>query len=131
MSRQRIPALTLAAALLWCAILPTTATADEPSKFPPVSLGEKAVLTDEIAVTPIEIVEDSRCPVEVQCIQAGSLIVRVKIDRNGEISERTMEFGSVVLVPGGVVRFYQAPAPSVEPIEAYLLGFSYVDSEDF
>lgn len=38
-----------------------------------------------VTIAPIEVVEDSRCPSDVVCIQAGTVRVRVKItDPNGE-----------------------------------------------
>ena len=33
-----------------------------------------------LALTPFNILEDSRCPIDVQCIQAGTVRIRVKID---------------------------------------------------
>lgn len=38
-----------------------------------------------VSIAPLEIIEDSRCPSDVVCIQAGTVRVRVKItDPNGE-----------------------------------------------
>ena len=34
----------------------------------------------DVKVTPTEVVEDSRCPAGVQCIQAGTVRVRVKLE---------------------------------------------------
>ena len=121
-----------AAAFLSVLANPTAslATTGEPPLNTVVALGQTAHLTEELKVTPVEVVEDSRCPIEVRCVQAGSLIVRVRIERNDETSVRTMEYGSVVLVHGGVVQFDSAPMASVEPIETYKFGFSYIASED-
>lgn len=42
-------------------------------------LGQK-VRVGELTVTPIEVVEDSRCPTGVRCVWAGRLVVRTRID---------------------------------------------------
>lgn len=37
----------------------------------------------EVLVTPIRVVADSRCPVDVTCIWAGTVAVETKLERNG------------------------------------------------
>lgn len=48
----------------------------------PVGLGQ-AVKVGDLAVTPIAVVEDSRCPINARCFWAGRLIVRTQIDGAG------------------------------------------------
>jgi hypothetical protein len=48
----------------------------------PVGLGETAQVGSLIAA-PRSVTEDSRCPINVQCIQAGRLAVRTRIDGQG------------------------------------------------
>ena len=48
----------------------------------PVALGQPVWLRAVIA-TPIEVVEDSRCPALVRCVWAGQLVVRTRIDGAG------------------------------------------------
>ncbi|HEV2747993.1 MAG TPA: hypothetical protein VGW34_11935 [Allosphingosinicella sp.] len=45
-----------------------------------IALGETASL-DGVDVTPLAVEEDSRCPIGVQCIQAGTVRLRVKVGR--------------------------------------------------
>ena len=40
--------------------------------------------SDGRAVTPLAVVEDSRCPASVQCIQAGTVRVQVRLEDAGE-----------------------------------------------
>jgi len=47
----------------------------------------KKVTAYNFSVTPTEVVEDSRCPTDVQCIHAGT--VRVKATLAGELGEYT------------------------------------------
>lgn len=50
-----------------------------------VKLGED-VSVYGITITPQEITEDSRCPIDVECIQAGRLVVKARVESNGETS---------------------------------------------
>jgi hypothetical protein len=52
-----------------------------------VALG-KSVSSHGVIVTPLEILEDSRCPIDVQCIQAGTVRVRATlVSRLGTASQ--------------------------------------------
>ncbi|RPF70486.1 hypothetical protein [Aurantiacibacter spongiae] len=42
-----------------------------------------------VSVTPLEVIEDSRCPVDAQCIQAGTVRVRTRVERGS--AEQTIE----------------------------------------
>ncbi|MBU2330043.1 hypothetical protein KKG57_01095, partial [Patescibacteria group bacterium] len=43
-----------------------------------------------VTVQPLEVIEDSRCPTDVQCIQAGTVLVQVKLTDG--LGESTAEF---------------------------------------
>lgn len=100
-----------------------------------VALGDEAPLTGEVNVTPLEIVEDSRCPTFALCVQAGRLVVKVAIEHGGTVRQQTMELGSIALVPGGVVQFARASDRGAQdaPLSTsdYLFGFSYVPNTAF
>jgi hypothetical protein len=49
-----------------------------------------------VTLTPLEILEDSRCPIDVQCIQAGTLRVLVIIETSDNTSEQELAFNEVV-----------------------------------
>jgi len=44
------------------------------------SLGQK-ILIEGVFITPLEVVADSRCPVDVDCIWAGEISVKVKLEK--------------------------------------------------
>lgn len=46
----------------------------------------KEVSAYSTKIMPIEIVEDSRCPIDVECIQAGKLVMKARVESNGETS---------------------------------------------
>ncbi len=62
-----------------CTVVPS------PSKAPPapessaIGIGQ-SVRTGAVIVTPISVVEDSRCPARVTCVWAGRLVVRTRIE---------------------------------------------------
>ena len=60
-----------------------------------VALGE-AYTSNDVVVTPLELVEDSRCPTDVQCIQAGTVRVRAKIESGLGTSEMTLTLGEAI-----------------------------------
>jgi len=60
-----------------------------------LALGETAVF-EGLTVTPLQVVEDSRCPIDVQCIQAGTVRVQVEIVSGMGTSTDTIALGSHV-----------------------------------
>lgn len=49
-----------------------------------------------MTVTPLEVVEDSRCPRSVQCIQAGTVRVRVRVTSGIGTSEQVIALGGTM-----------------------------------
>ncbi|MFZ2523186.1 MAG: hypothetical protein WAW92_02255 [Minisyncoccia bacterium] len=64
-----------------------------------IEIGQEVSLSG-VLITPIELVSDSRCPVDVQCIWAGTVVIKTKIERNGKIQELDLELGNSVTVLG-------------------------------
>jgi hypothetical protein len=52
----------------------------------------------DLRVEPLELVEDSRCPIDATCVWAGRVRLRVAI---GGAGEQVMELDHPVAVPGG------------------------------
>ena len=68
---------------------------------------------DFIRVMPQELLEDSRCPVDVQCIQAGTVRVSVILDAEGEQKTVIMTQGVPVVFVGRVIELVSvAPVPN-------------------
>jgi hypothetical protein len=66
-----------------------------------VSIGETANLGDRLTVRLIEVIEDSRCPVNVTCVWAGRLRVRAAI--SGVSGDRELTLGEPLSTPNGAV----------------------------
>jgi len=83
LTRLLAPAL-LSMGLAACAVIPD-APSPESVALPhgtPVALGQ-AVTVGPVVATPMEVVEDSRCPINARCVWAGRLVVRTRIDGAG------------------------------------------------
>ncbi len=63
-------------ALAACATMPAA------SLSPTAGLGRDAGVGN-LRVRPVQIVEDSRCPVNVQCVWAGRLVILAEVDFRG------------------------------------------------
>lgn len=79
------------------------------SEITMVGLGESARLGD-VTVRPLAILEDSRCPQDVQCIWAGRVRLRVAI--SGVPGEPEMVLGEPFPLPGGGAVTLTAVAPA-------------------
>ena len=76
---KSIPLLFAAAALSACAVVPPP---DATPPAPPgsaVKLGQ-SVRVGSVSVTPIAVVEDSRCPINARCVWAGRLVVMTRVE---------------------------------------------------
>ncbi len=90
-SQRMLPSI-LIACLAGCAASPTApANGTDPSKFVTAGLG-KSVRIGTVAITPLSILEDSRCPANVQCIQAGTVRIAAKLQTNGTTETAKLGF---------------------------------------
>lgn len=77
----------------------------------PVRLGEITAV-DGPKVRPDRVIEDSRCPSDVQCIQAGRLVLRVTVLGGGWSKQMDLTLGVPALVADGMLTLVDAtPVP--------------------
>ena len=79
---------------------------------PTAGLGQMAV-ANSVQFRPLEVLEDSRCPVLVRCVWAGRLKVRTEIRGRGWAQTRDLELG----VPQAVAE-YRVALIAAEPQKA-------------
>lgn len=96
MSRRFILAAIACLALSGCAA--TTATATEG----PARLGQ-TVHVDGPRVTPLRVIEDSRCPMNARCVWAGRVVLRVKVQGGAWQRELDLTLGEPVPVADGTL----------------------------
>jgi hypothetical protein len=67
----------------------------------------ESVRVGGLRIAPLELLEDSRCPVDVQCVRAGDVRItaRIRHDGNAEVSELTL--GRSIRVDGRDVQLIQ------------------------
>lgn len=91
-------------------------------------IGETAQLGN-VSVRPIAVVEDSRCPIDVTCVWAGRLTVRVAI--SGVEGTPDMEMGRAFILPNqeqltlvaAMPPRWHQPAPDIERDAPYRFAF--------
>lgn len=74
----------------------TDEVTDKPSRLNEILLafGQSGYISG-VQITPQALIEDSRCPTDVNCIQAGLLRLRVSIKSEASLEERTFVLGKV------------------------------------
>ncbi|WP_267125723.1 hypothetical protein [Xanthomonas sacchari] len=91
----------------------------------PVRLGEIAAV-DGPRVRPDRVMEDSRCPADVQCIQAGRLVVRATVLGGGWSKELDLTLGVPVHVADGMLTLVGAtPVPIASETAASDARFTF------
>ena len=77
-----------------------------------IAIGETQAFCPGVSVTPNAVIEDSRCPPDVMCIQAGTLVVSATF-RNGETTQAAdLELGGTMRVKGGMLTLAGATPPA-------------------
>lgn len=81
---------------------------------PPAGVDLNQTITfGDTTITPLSIVEDSRCPVDAQCIWAGTFVSEVKITNSDQEETRQMSIGDEVKTSiGSVVLDSVEPQPT-------------------
>ena len=79
-------ALLLPVALAGCATIPAGPIVD--SHYETASHGSavgfnRPVWVGDVVVTPLRLVEDSRCPINARCVWPGQAVLEVRIDGSG------------------------------------------------
>lgn len=79
-------------------------------------------------VTPLAVLEDSRCPVKAQCVWAGQVRITARIDTGGGYQTRDITSNKPFPVAGGTLELVEVQPARVageEPIRKidYLFGF--------
>lgn len=63
-----------------------------------LALGQAASFTDGVLILPMRILEDSRCPADVQCIQAGTVKLSLTVVVNGKTRIEALSIGQSVQI---------------------------------
>lgn len=116
--------------------LSACATADDTRQVPGcpqmecVHIGQAQQVWQDVTVTPLAVIEDSRCPMEAECVWAGRLRLKVQLDLGHESLEAEIASDGPMPITGGVLTLAEiAPEASSKwgPLEAgdYSFGFRF------
>jgi hypothetical protein len=107
-------------------------TVPQANAGPTAGLGQIAAVNG-LRIRPIKVVEDSRCPAQVNCVSAGRLVVRARMNGPGWTQIRDFELGAFQAVDRYRVTLIAADPPRTTPAEldrrAYRFTFA-VSSAD-
>ena len=76
--------LALAIGAVGCVAIPDAPIAGQNAAEQGTAVAiRESVWVGKAVATPIEVIEDSRCPIDAVCVQAGRLVVETRIDGPG------------------------------------------------
>jgi len=58
-------------------------------------IGQK-ITVNGVGITPLSLVSDSRCPSDVECIWAGTVTIKAKLEKGGNTQEVVLDLGKPV-----------------------------------
>ena len=95
-----------------------------------VAIGESQQVLADFTVTPIAVLEDSRCPIEAECVWAGRIRLMARLDVGHESIEMELDSSKPLRINGGFLSVAEvAPDASFQwsPIETgdYRFGFTF------
>ncbi|GEM_PF-409554 len=127
MTRHLAFAAFVSMSLSACAVIPDAPNVEGTpfAEGTPVRLGQP-VRVGEVVVTPKAVVEDSRCPVDTQCVWAGRLIVRTRIDGAGWRDTANISLGETYATHGHGIVLASATPKSSDADEAYVEEITFV-----
>jgi hypothetical protein len=95
-----------------------------------LGIGEKAVF-EAVQIKPLSVEEDSRCPSDAECIQAGTVRVKIEIVSAMGTSTNTVRLGDFVTTEAEKITFTAASPVPVKgahiPTSAYTVTFEVTE----
>ncbi len=95
-----------------------------------VGIGAAAKINETLAVTPLEVIEDSRCPEDADCVWQGRTLLKTRLDQDQETITVQLDSNSPMRIKGGMLRIAEvAPYastrwPQIAPV-SYRFGFAF------
>ena len=91
----------------------------------PVPLGQ-AVALGELALTPLAVTEDSRCPINARCVWAGRIIVQTRVDGPTWRETADLTLGEPAEVRGHIIVLVSAEPGKVAGSETRAADYRFV-----
>ena len=120
--------LALTACATSSASTPIESSAPSPPPLAFAALGE-TVYVDGPKVTPLEVLEDSRCPAKVMCVWAGRVRISARIHLGSGDETREMTLGKPIQVADGSLELARVvpdrQTPDTVARDDYRFGFRF------
>ena len=84
----------------------------------------QSVVVDGPSVTPLAVIEDSRCPPNVTCVWAGEVRIRVRIGFGKRARVKELSTRKPLPVADGTLMLVSVLTPKARP-SGYLFGFRF------
>ncbi len=100
---------------------------------PAVALGEHSRVAPGIEIEPLAVIEDSRCPITVDCITAGRLVLAANVHHGTKVTAVRLTLGSPHPIAGGeLVLSGVSPAKpeALIPPQNYRFSFDFKPAGD-
>lgn len=127
MAMRYLPSFLLLPALAACAAVPYPETAS-PDGIVRAAIGQR-VYVDGPNVTPLAVIEDSRCPMNARCIWAGRTRLSVRIELGSRSEIREIGSDKPIPVADGQLSLVEIQPDAVagQPVDAsaYRFGFAF------
>ena len=98
-----------------------------------LALGERKQI-GTIFITPLEIVEESRCPIDAICIQAGTIRIKARIESGSGTGVTEFKIGVPITTEAETITLVEAqPSPKASdpaPHSAYRFTFTVESRQD-
>jgi hypothetical protein len=79
----------------------------------------QAVSSLDVQITPLEVLEDSRCPVDVQCVWAGTVQLRVRLRSAAAETEQVFTLGTPITTEAHEIALVKVlPEPQADKVIA-------------
>jgi len=113
--------------LLALALSACTTTANAPVRQDGLAMLGQPTRVGRLVVTPMKLVEDSRCPMNARCVWAGRAVVTTRIDGTGWRETENLELGKPYLTHGTSVQLSSVEPTKMagrpQPAQPYRFGF--------
>ena len=128
--------LAALALLAGCAAKTASLPSEQPGHANQAPLGRagigETVFVDGPRVTPLAVLEDSRCPMNARCVWAGRVRIRLRIELGSRSEVRELTLGEPVQVADGSLELFDVqPDPPLAggtgpETEDYRFGFRFM-----
>ena len=78
----------------------------------PVGIGQ-TFRVDGLKITPIKVIEDSRCPMNARCIWAGTVRITARVREGHHVQTRELELGKPLMIRGRALALSDVAPPRV------------------